>query len=375
LILVGIADDPGPERTVGVSEREITRISDSCSNLLDPPYVPEIIPLRLPSEESKYILVIRVYPESSTRPIIINGKVFVRSPGRNDGADQTRIRHLFTEENVSTYALNSYLPAPNVILETPPLDVFIRTGLIIPVNPAFAGRPLSERAVKALIDYFQQSPLHNDLIQNISQLDIAGFNDFRKEGFNRSRIVRLSWQAVEIPVSNESSPVECIIEINSTSSGIQPPKTMQITLDFILRQSAYMSRQHPTRWLDGSTHPISVMDLYRTLEAILGTIIHGEFLVQIARLAGIEVHQVPRPMSMHITTPRGIAETLARDNLRTVPLSPSSYGAQLVGDSSLNLSIDSDMREQLDQWMIQLALDGSLEGMDSLLEIFHRDHP
>lgn len=116
-------------------------------------------------------------------------------------------------------------------------------------------------------------------------------------------------------------------------------------------------------------------DLYRSLEATLRTIIHGEFLVQIAKLAGIEVHQIPRPMSMHIITPYGIAQTLARDNLRAVPLSPSSQGAQLIGDSSLDLSIDSDMREQLDQWLIQLALDGSLEGMDYLLAIFHRDHP
>lgn len=207
--------------------------------------MPEIIPLRLPGEESKYILVIRVYPESSTRPVIIKGRVFVRSPGRNDGADQTRIRHLFTEATVPASALNSYLPAPNIVSKNPPLDVFVRTGLIIPVNPASAGRSLPEKDVKNLIDYLQQSPLRDDLIQIISRLDITHFNDFRKEGFNRARIVRLSWQAVETPFSNESSPVECIIEINSTSSGMQPPTTLQIILDLIIRQSAHMGRQHP----------------------------------------------------------------------------------------------------------------------------------
>ena len=116
-------------------------------------------------------------------------------------------------------------------------------------------------------------------------------------------------------------------------------------------------------------------DLYKSLQAILKTIVHAQFLTHVAELAGVEVHQIPRPMSMHILTPRGIAQILVRDNLRIVPRSAPSYGAQLIGDSSLDLSVSTELQEQLDQWMIQLALDGSLEGMDNLLAIYHRDHP
>lgn len=371
LILVGVKDSPGDDRIEGVFANEITRISDACSNLLDPPFVPDIIDLQIPTNESKYLLLIRVFPENSTRPVIMSGKVNIRLPGRNDGADQSRIRQLFSEATFSASAMNSYIQPPDSFSDNPPLNLHIRTGLLFPINPATAGRPFSEKLVGQLSSFLNTSPISTNLVSRLSGTEISGFRDFRKEGFNRARIARISWFAIDTTAPDGKYPIECTVTLNSTFSGTNPPTSMQINFDFILRISAHQIRMHPAQYSNGYDFRVSVIGLYRTLEAILKTITDPVFVRCLSDLGDVDKFLVPRPMSMYINMPYGIEQTLGNQNLAPVQGSGPSYGTHLTGDSLYDLSNDPELHKQIDQWLVQLALDGGLEGMEELLETLH----
>lgn len=374
LILLGVKDQTGADRMVGVSDKEISTVVSSCRDQLDPPFIPEIITLRVPGDEVRYVAVFRVYPELSPRPVVMNGKVFVRFHDRNDRADQVRIRQLFSEHSGVTLAQNSYIQAPLLQQESPEIDICIRTGMTFPIDATCAGRPLSESSVKALIEALNQSALNQLLVKWTSDLDISGINPFRKDGLNRSRTVRLTWQGVEYFGQEEFHAVECIVHIDSSALGTEPPRLLQLTLDVVIRATAQSAKRNPTRWTETDVVRISLPDLYETMDAMLKTLVDATVVEPIAALAGISPQLVPRPMSMHILTGRGIANQIKNHGLRLVAGSPTSYGAQLLGDASLDLNEEGDRKRQLDQWLTQVALDGSLDGMESLLVVYHEQY-
>ena len=375
LIIVGIKDEIVPDRVIGVTDTELTKISNACSDLLDPPFTPEIISLRLPELDSKFLLLIRIYPEKSTRPVAIRGKIWVRLNGNNDGADSYRLRELYGEGAPPSVARNLTIPAPNVPNETPPIDLFIRAGIVIPVDLNSSGRPLSETKVKELIEFLNASPISAKLTSYFSQLGINNLNAFRKEGFNRARNVRLSSQGIYLDNGVHRFPVEVVVTLNSTADGVMPVQSMQVTLDFILRQSALFISRDSTQFPPGTIFPISIADLYEDVIALMETIVDTKFKEIVAELGGVEGHQVPRPMSLWVYFPNGVTQTLKTDSLREIPGSGTSLGSTLYGDNSLDLSIRSDLNKQVDQWIVQLALDGSLEGTEALLERYHLVHP
>ena len=375
LIIVGVKDEIVPNRVVGVAETELTKISNACSDLLDPPFTPEIIPLRLPGPDPKFLLLIRVYPEKTTRPVAIRGKVWVRLNGNNDGADSYRLRELFGEGAPPSVALNLSLSVPNVPNETPPIDLFIRTGVVLPVDINSAGRPLSETKVRELTGFLNASVLSARLTSHISQLGIENLNTFRKEGFNRARYVRLSWQGIYLDGGVQRFPVESVVTLNSTTNGVEPATTMQVTVDFILRQSALLISRDPRQFPLGTIYPISIVDIYEDVVALVKTVIDPRFKEIVAEIGGVEAQQIPRPMTLGIFFPNGVTQTLRIDSLREIPGSGTSQGSTLIGDNSLDLSDESELNQQVDQWIIQLALDGSLEGTEDLLNRYHRAHP
>ena len=311
LIIVGVKDDPGPDRIVGVPETELVKISNSCIEYLDPPFTPEIISLRIPGEEAKFLLLIRVYPERSTRPVAVRGKIWIRLHGNNDGADSYRLRHLFSESVIPSCALNSKLSTPTESDWGPLPDLFIRSGVVLPVELNSSGRPLSEKKVRELINFLNASPLSARLTSHVSQLGISGLHPFRKEGFNRARNVRLSWQGIYQNNRAEIHPVECVITLNSTTNGIQAATTMEVTVDFILRQSAFFTAQDPIQFPPSNVYRIPIVDVYEDLASIIRTVIDPEFKEILADIAGVEINQVPRPMSSEILLLRGAGQTLS----------------------------------------------------------------
>lgn len=186
LILVGVTDQPGPDRLAGVPEQTVVQIVNACHEQLEPPWEPEIIPVSLTAEAAaQYILVVRIDPARAPRPLLINGAAPIRLQGRNATADRNRLAQLFSESPLPPRGIGRRLNPPDLPTTddgTPSADFVVRTGLLIPVDDAAAWRPLSERAVGALAGALGNSPLQQDLLSWCTHMGIGGFKPFIAQG-------------------------------------------------------------------------------------------------------------------------------------------------------------------------------------------------
>ncbi|MFJ2833533.1 helix-turn-helix domain-containing protein [Streptomyces sp. NPDC087263] len=73
LILVGVTERNVDDRITGVPEPTIVQVVNGCHQKLEPPWVPEIIPVPLPGTDGLMVLVIRVDPAKAPRPLLIQG--------------------------------------------------------------------------------------------------------------------------------------------------------------------------------------------------------------------------------------------------------------------------------------------------------------
>jgi hypothetical protein len=110
LILLGVAAETRkdgerershPGKPVGVPRGDALRLTNKCHTLLDPPFVPEILPVPLRDSE-KVVLILRVRPDKApVRPIISRkdrvGKTYIRLGETTVEADPYRLRQLFAE--------------------------------------------------------------------------------------------------------------------------------------------------------------------------------------------------------------------------------------------------------------------------------------
>jgi hypothetical protein len=62
------------------------------------------------------------------------------------------------------------------------------------------------------------------------------------------------------------------------------------------------------------------------------------------------------------------SELLFLEGLRPVPEAGPSRGATLIADPALDLRSLAERQTQLDSWLVQIALDGGLTGMEDLLD-------
>jgi predicted HTH transcriptional regulator len=85
LILVGVTDQAGPGRLVGVPEQALVQIVNACHEQLEPPWEPEIVPVPLAGAAAGwYVLVVRVDTARAPRPLLIGGarRLPLRRPGQ-----------------------------------------------------------------------------------------------------------------------------------------------------------------------------------------------------------------------------------------------------------------------------------------------------
>ncbi|MFD4527280.1 helix-turn-helix domain-containing protein [Streptomyces sp. NPDC058470] len=106
LILVGVTERDMDDRITGGPEGAIVDIVNGFHQTLEPPWVPEIIPVTLPETDGLMVLVVRVDPAKAPGPLLIKGAAPIRLHGRNSVADRSRLTQLITEA-----APNRWLPA------------------------------------------------------------------------------------------------------------------------------------------------------------------------------------------------------------------------------------------------------------------------
>jgi hypothetical protein len=371
MILIGVTDNASDAtRLVGVSVDAITQVANGCHEQLEPPWQPEIIEVPLPAADGLFVLVIRVDPARAPRPLMLDGKVPVRLAGRNATADRGRVAQLFTEAAPAVRTAGYRLPAPVLPLEpdgSSTVDFALRSGLWVPVGEATTWRPLSERAVDALAVALNSSALAARLLKWSGDFGAGGMNPFHRLGLNRSRRVRLVWQAVvDSAVRN---PVEAIVQLELPDATESPATAMQVTVDVQLRARALLAAAHPSARAE--PWRLSVPDLYETVDALIQGLIDPSVIAALAGLAGVEPELVPQPSTLHFIAGVPVGDLVLPYKLTPIPDAGTSLGANLRADPARDLADDDERREQVDNWLLQIALDAGLRGMEDLLREYH----
>jgi len=62
VILVGVTDQRQVNRIPGVPDSTVVQIVNACHDRLEPPWQPEVIPVRLSPSGNSYALVVRTDP-------------------------------------------------------------------------------------------------------------------------------------------------------------------------------------------------------------------------------------------------------------------------------------------------------------------------
>jgi len=103
VVLVGVREDVhGDARLVGITKGAVGALVGQLRTLLDPSLEPEIIPVTVPtaaSGDDRVILVVRVDPDATDRPVTLAGTVYIRGFGATTPATRAQMLALLTESD------------------------------------------------------------------------------------------------------------------------------------------------------------------------------------------------------------------------------------------------------------------------------------
>jgi Putative DNA-binding domain len=85
-----------PDVPLGVALEVSERLTSQCFAKLEPPFEPEIIPVRLDNSD-RYVLIVRVNPGQGQSPVVMDGTVYIRLRGQTQAADRYRMAAMFAE--------------------------------------------------------------------------------------------------------------------------------------------------------------------------------------------------------------------------------------------------------------------------------------
>jgi len=375
LLLVGVTDD----RIVrGVKEKTIESVADHCAAKIEPPWVPEIIAVALGRGSDLYVLVLRVVPGHHPRPLLVDGVAYIRHQNTTHPADWQRLHDLFAESAAvrrdDLWDLHAPdLPRGSDGASDGTVDFVLRSGLNVTVTRDAQWRPLAERTVTAFTGALNRSPLNAVLMRlAVGGAPAGGMNPFHRQGLNRSRLVRLAWSgSPDGWPEDRPGPAEASVRLEVPGGYGHTAAHMRVEADVVMRRSAAIDIARKQRG-ENAPHAlpphwsVPPQQLGGLIDAMLATLTGKEVTAALASLAGTDILAIPQPRIMHIVTERPIPDVLDTTGLRTIPDAGDSRGAHLLADPALDLADDQDRSEQVRRWLIQIALDAGLTGMEQV---------
>jgi hypothetical protein len=375
LLLVGVSDD---RNVKGVKEKAIESVAERCNAKIEPPWVPESIPVPLGDGSGLYVLVLRIVPGHHLRPLLVDGVAYVRHQNITHPADWQRLRDLFAESSTGHQkdAWNIRRPdLPHGADGKPDstVDFIIKSGLECPVTREAKWRPLSEKAAAKFTRALDDSPLAQ-VMTSLALADVptGGGSSFSPQGLNRSRTVTLKWWCTPAGWPNDRpKAVEATARLGVPGSYGDFAQNLRVEVDVIVRRGtpiecaeSQSDEQRPSlpRWR------VTAEQLVQITNAMLATLTSKAVVGPLAELAGVDVLAVPQPRVMHMVTGRPVTEVLDTAGLRSIPDAGTSGGAHLLADPALDLTDDEERHQQVVAWVTQIALDAGLLGMEQLLQ-------
>ncbi|MER7378446.1 AlbA family DNA-binding domain-containing protein [Streptomyces lanatus] len=362
LILVGVTESNVDDRVIGVPEGTIVQIVNGCHQTLEPPWVPEIIPVPLPETDGRTVLVVRVDAAKASRPLLIQGAAPIRLHGRNSVADRAGLARLINEAAPRAVVAGLRLPPADLPLDDQgksSADFLVRTGMFVPVDAAATWRPLSERGVQAFADALNNSPVHHALFRWCASIGEGGMNPFYRSGFNRARKIRLLWQGG--PNGAPAFPLEAVARIDLPDAYGAPVSHLQVSVEVLAR----------FRHTFGRTVPLSVARLHELVDALTATLVDDKVTEALAALAGVDPLVMPQPLGLDFLSSTDMPDLLAGNGLTSVPDAGTSRGANLLADPGVDQRDLGERRALIDSWLQQISLDAGLLGMEKVLEQLH----
>ncbi|MEV4251708.1 ATP-binding protein [Spirillospora sp. NPDC049652] len=378
LVLVGVTDD---REVTGVKEKTLESVSEHCHSTIEPPWVPEIIPVPMDDGSGKYVLVMRVVPGVGPRPLLVDGAAPVRHHNTTHPASWQQLAAMFAESDTVAQA-DPWSIRPPDLPRGPTgdpdehVDLIVRSGLNVRIDPRAAWRPLREQDVDQLADALNRSELVGQLADLISGGGGCGIRRFHRRGHNRSRVIRLQWQGLPSGwTSGGPVPVEALLSAEVPGGYGQPATHLLVHLDVTIRIASWL-RTEEARWVPASgsqqNRPepdwqMSVDALGGLMDVLVAALVDQHVVGSLAELAQIDSLAVPQPRALHLVTRRPIPQTLDIGALKTIPEAGNSHGAHLLADPGFDLTDPPSRHKQVDAWLVQTALDAGLLGMEELL--------
>lgn len=378
LVLVGVTDD---RQITGVKEKTIERVSQHCHSAIEPPWVPDVIPVPMDDGSGKFVLVLRVVPGIAPRPLLIDGAAPIRHGNTTHMASWQQLGVLFAENDTPVHADPWTIRAPDLPrdstgYEDKHVDLIVRSGLNIAIDPRVAWRPLREFHVNQLISALNRSLLFGVVADLTSPGGGSTIQKFHRRGVNRSRIIRLQGQG--LPRGWNSShpvPVEALLSAEVPGGYGQTATHLLVHLDIIIRLARWTAIEE-SKWVPASgldrnqpeSHWRMKVDvLGQLMDAMIAALVDEHVVGALADLAHIDSLAVPQPRVLHMRTVRPIPQVLDASGLKPISDAGNSYGAHLLADPGLDLTNVDSRREQINAWVIQTALDAGLLGMEERL--------
>jgi hypothetical protein len=168
ILLLGVDEKhPDFDTSPGVDAREVVALVDQLRSVLDPPVDVEPIPVALPGNPTKVIVVLRV-PQSADVPVLLDGRVLRRLPGQTVGATREQLLGLISRSSsvAPVMALSSafYPQEEPSLSEMLNFDAHIRVAGGVWLRSAAAGELMLGSVERTrMITAFEASPFVRQL--------------------------------------------------------------------------------------------------------------------------------------------------------------------------------------------------------------------
>ena len=383
LILIGVTDQD--RKIVGVPREAMAYVADILATHLESPdWQPEMIEVPLDDGSGRYVLVLRVNPDAVPRPVFVQltarfskekRSIFwapVRMPGSTRPATLDELRALFAEQRPAQPAEAEWnLQAPQIPRAengtvNSAADLALRSGLIVPAGAAAWGRPLSERAIAELAAALDRSALTGALagLTGSAHAEVESFHP--EGGANRSHTATL------VRRLNPGKPAAFDMTVSIKVPGHYGHahvQALELTLTLVSYLTAWLNvgrtRMLPTRRLETA-------EWAALLDAVATTLTSPAVIGPVADLASADPITVRQPRVLHVVSEPAMPDLLPAQ-LSSIRDGGVSHGAHMLADPALDLSAPAERAEQVDRWLIQMAADAGLLGMEHLVSKMRGD--
>lgn len=165
-------------------------------------------------------------------------------------------------------------------------------------------------------------------------------------------------------------PIQAVATVSLPDAyGVTGVLTFQVDVMVAVRD-LIDDRGRPPGWPAWRLSPV---DLYETLEGLVLSLTQDSVVAAIADIADVDPVVVPQPPNLNFLTGIDVVELLWMEGLGQIPDAGTSRGANLLADPAIDLRSPDERRIQLDNWLVQVALDAGITGMEAVTERFHSE--